>query len=277
MLAIVITLAAVSLMFLIEKLWPANDLPKVTRWWPRVVLTNLVQAGIVLLMGVTWDRLLINMEWSPPWAVRSHFGMIGQVIIGYIGLTFVYYWWHRLRHDSKFFWRVCHQLHHSPRRLEVIMSFYKHPVEITMNGLLSSAIIFPLIGCSPEAAALVTLATGLAELFYHWNIKTPIWLGPFFQRPESHRVHHQKNHHTNNYSDIPLWDIIFGTYQNPKEHVPECGYTADREDRFDDMLGFRDVHSKDAAKLSPLHLLPTCLGCSKRWACYQSRSKDDDA
>lgn len=275
--AIIIVLAVISVMFLIEKWWPANDLPKVARWWPRVILTNIVQAGIVLIMGFTWDKLLMNMEWSPPWAVRSHLGMIGQVIVGYIGLTFIYYWWHRLRHDSKFFWKVCHQLHHSPRRLEVMMSFYKHPVEITINGLLSSAIVFPLIGCSPKAAALVTLATGLAELFYHWNIKTPVWLGPFFQRPESHRVHHQKNHHTNNYSDIPLWDIIFGTYQNPKEHVPACGYTEDREDRFDDMLGFRDVHAKGASKLSPLHLLPTCLGCSKRWACHASRTKHEDS
>ncbi|MGJ8676015.1 MAG: sterol desaturase family protein [Akkermansiaceae bacterium] len=273
--AIIIMLIVVCIMFLIERWWPANDLPKSPHWWPRVILTNIVQAGIVLIVGMTWDQFLVNMNWSPPWAVRDHLGMAAQIAIGYIGITFIYYWWHRLRHNSKFFWRVCHQLHHSPRRLEVLMSFYKHPVEITLNGLLSSAIVFPLIGCSPTAAALVTLATGIAELFYHWNIKTPIWLGPFFQRPESHRVHHQKNHHTNNYSDIPLWDILFGTYQNPKQPVKECGYTEEREDRFDDMLGFRDVHAKGAEKLTPLHLLPTCLGCSKRWACYESRKKNN--
>lgn len=35
--------------------------------------------------------------------------------------------------------------------------------------------------------------TGIAELIYHWNINTPYWLGFIFQRPESHRIHHQEN------------------------------------------------------------------------------------
>ena len=53
---ILIMIAVVAGMLLVEKLWPANDLPKVTNWWPRVILTNLVQAGIVLILGATYDR-----------------------------------------------------------------------------------------------------------------------------------------------------------------------------------------------------------------------------
>jgi hypothetical protein len=30
------------------------------------------------------------------------------------------YWWHRARHDLNFLWRVCHQIHHSPARIEFI-------------------------------------------------------------------------------------------------------------------------------------------------------------
>lgn len=260
----------VAIMFTVERYWPANDLPKVKRWWPRVILTNLAQMGIVLLAGQSWDTWLAQMDWHFPWALQLHFSSWGQLPIAYITLTFIYYWWHRLRHDSTFFWRLCHQLHHSPRRMEILMSFYKHPVEITLNGLLSSIILFPLLGCSVKVAALVTLATGIAELFYHWNIKTPIWLGPLFQRPESHRIHHMRHHHTQNYSDIPLWDMIFGTYHNPKKPVTHCGFDEEREDRFDDMLRFRDVHTNGAEPLAPMHLLPTCIGCSKRWACHQS-------
>jgi sterol desaturase/sphingolipid hydroxylase (fatty acid hydroxylase superfamily) len=199
--------------------------------------------------------------------------MAWQIAIGYVIITFIYYWWHRFRHNSRFFWRVCHQLHHSPQRMEVLMSFYKHPVEITINGLLSSSIMYLLLGCSPEAAGLITLTTGVAEYFYHWDIKTPYWLGPFFQRPESHRVHHQRAHHTNNYSDIPLWDMLFGTYQNPKHPITECGFDPSREDRFDDMLAFRDVHRQGTESLVPLHFLPTCIGCSKRWACQRSQQQ----
>ncbi len=278
---IFIMLIVVVLMFLIERFWPANDLPKVKHWWLRVVLTNLAQTGIVLVAGVTVDRWMSGWGMNSLWALNQHVSLFWQVMIGYIMITFVYYWWHRLRHDSKFFWRLCHQLHHSPRRMEVLMSFYKHPVEISINAVLSSTIVYLLLGCSIEAAALITLATGVAELFYHWDFKTPVWLGPFFQRPESHRVHHMRNHHTNNYSDIPLWDMLFGTYQNPKSQVKQCGFDAEKEAEFIEILTFQDVHSTElketkAKDLSPMHLLPSCIGCSKRWACFTSRQQQSN-
>ena len=149
-------------------------------------------------------------------------------------------------------------------------SFYKHPVEILINSLLSSVIVFPLFGGSIRAAGYYTVLIAVGEFFYHWNITTPAWLGFIFQRPESHRVHHQFQHHTNNFADIPIWDMLFGTFKNPKRFKGKCGYESWREDRFEDMLIFRDVHAPGAEKVAPLHFLPTCLGCSKRWACAAS-------
>ncbi|WP_018969277.1 sterol desaturase family protein [Rubritalea marina] len=273
MTALLIMLPTTAVMLLIEKLWPANDLPKVNNWWARVALTNLCQLLIVLCIGYAIEPHLSSI--TPPWALSLHVNLAWQLGIGYLLTTFLYYFWHRLRHESRFFWKLCHQLHHSPERMEVLMSFYKHPVEITLNALISSTISYLILGCSIEAAGLITLATGIAELFYHWNIKTPVWLGPLFQRPESHRVHHQRYRHTNNYSDIPLWDMLFGTYKNPRKRVEHCGFQDQKEDRIDDILAFRDVLSKNSDKVSPLHLLPSCIGCSKRWACHASQTKQN--
>jgi Sterol desaturase len=259
--------------FIVERIWPANALPKVRAWWPRVVLVNVIQVAIILLAGITWDL------WLRAWSLfdlravfgETTWGLIAQGAVAYFVSTFVYYWWHRWRHESSFFWRLCHQLHHSPARIELITSFYKHPVEITINSLISAGIVYALLGCSPAAGAVYTFLTAIAEYFYHWNIRTPHWLGLIVQRPESHRVHHQYNHHTQNYADLPLWDMLFKTFRNPREPIVRCGYDDWREDRFDDMLAFRDVHAPGAEKLAPLHLLPTCIGCSKRWACAEAR------
>jgi hypothetical protein len=38
------------------------------------------------------------------------------------------------------------------------------------------------------------------------------------------------------------------------------------------MLAFRDVHTAGIEQLEPLHFLPTCIGCSKRWACAAART-----
>ncbi|MCH8043935.1 MAG: sterol desaturase family protein [Planctomycetes bacterium] len=66
------------------------------------------------------------------------------------------------------------------------------------------------------------LITALAELFYHWNVPTPYWLGFVFQRPESHCVHYQEGLHDYNYADLPLWDMLFGTFGSPKRWQLRC-------------------------------------------------------
>lgn len=256
---------------IVERLWPANDLPRVRAWYPRVILLNVLQAGLVVLAGITWDRWLAQ---ASLFRLQDQMGTVPQAIIAYIVSSFIYYWWHRWRHTSDFWWNICHQMHHSPQRIEILTTFYKHPVEVTLNSILSAAIVYALLGISIPAAAIYTLLTAVAEFLYHWNVRTPIWLGPIFQRPESHRIHHKRNYHTNNYGDLPIFDIMFGTYENPKQRVPECGFTTDREDRFDDILAFRNLHDSKVMSSSPLHFLPTCVGCRKRWACNEARNTD---
>lgn len=264
MLALLFAIAVA--LFLAERLWPARELPPTENWWMRVLFVNAVQIGIIILAGYTWDRWLHS---TALFRLRDHAGVLAQGFIAYFISTFVYYWWHRWRHESAFFWRLCHQLHHSPARIELVTSFYKHPVEITINSLISAGLVYLVLGCSVEAGAVYTFLTAAAEYFYHLNLRTPRWIGSFLQRPESHRIHHQYRHHTQNFADLPLWDALFGTFHNPTSaEVPRrCGYDDWREDRFDDILAFRNVHAKDAEQTEPLKLLPTCIGCRKRWSC----------
>lgn len=272
--ALPIILGVALCLFTVERLFPANQLPRVRAWWARIALVNAVQLGIVILAGLSWDK------WMRGWSLFSLSEHVGPLLAGggaYLVSTFVYYWWHRYRHESRFFWRLCHQIHHSPRRIELLTSFYKHPVEILINSVLSSAIVYPLLGCTIEAAAVYTVFIAVAEFFYHWNVTTPRWLGYLIQRPESHRIHHKYQHHTQNFADLPLWDWMFGTLDNAKGKTANCGFDDWREDRIDDMLAFRDIHAAGTSNVSPLHLLPTCIGCSKRWACTESRERNREA
>ena len=253
-----------------ERFWPAMALPRVRAWWPRVLLINAIQLAITLLAGATWNR------WLDHWSIlhlSDHLPAWASAAIVYVFSTFIFYWWHRFRHKSQFLWRMLHQIHHSARRLEILTSFYKHPVEIWLNSLISSLIVYTLFGCDLRAAGYYTLLIAVGEFFYHWNINTPAWVGFFFQRPESHRVHHQFRHHTNNYADLPIWDMLFGTFKNPAKFRGRCGYEDWREDRFDDMVAFRDVHAPAVVNSAPLHFLPTCIGCSKRWACAAANAQ----
>jgi sterol desaturase/sphingolipid hydroxylase (fatty acid hydroxylase superfamily) len=255
--------------FAVERLWPANELPKVHAWWPRVILINALNIILVMAIGAAWTK------WIAPWSVFKLSGHLPYYLAGliaYLVSCFAYYWWHRFRHESDFFWRVCHQLHHSPQRIEVVMAFYKHPLEIFLNAVLSSAISYGLLGCSVEAAAVCSVLACLAEFFYHWNIRTPVWLGYLVQRPESHRIHHERAQHTSNYADLAVLDMLFGTFRNSRKgESVECGFDSPAEDRFEDILVMRDVNGQAAGR-PPLHFLPTCIGCHKRWACHEART-----
>jgi sterol desaturase/sphingolipid hydroxylase (fatty acid hydroxylase superfamily) len=188
------------------------------------------------------------MQRHRPWSADG-LGVVGGAVLGYLVITFIYYWWHRWRHEVAFLWRWIHQVHHSPQRIEIITSFYKHPLEIAVNGVLSSAIVYLLVGIGPEAAGLAVLATGLAEFFYHWNVSTPYWLGFIIQRPESHCIHHQTDLHSYNYGDLPLWDWLFGTLRNPRNWDAQCGF-GQEENRLAQMLLGHDISSpKPEAKL----------------------------
>lgn len=242
MLITAICFAAAVAMFLVERVAPGRAWPRVRGWWPRAIALNAVQVGIVFVAGVAWDGWMLRHR---PWSLDGLPDPLAA-LIGYVAVTFVYYWWHRARHDVGFLWRWFHQVHHSPARIEVITSFYKHPLEIAVNGVLSSAILYLGCGLNAAAAAQAVLLTGLAELVYHWNVRTPYWLGFVFQRPESHCVHHKLGHHRQNFGDLPLWDMLFGTFHNPRERDYECGFAGDREQRLGAMLAGVDVHEEAA-------------------------------
>ncbi len=226
----VVTIAGI--MILIEVICPGRAWKKTQNWFLRAIFLNGFQVLSAYLGGRTWDVWFYGLHIFD----FSRLNIVPGAFMGYLIITFIFYWWHRARHENPFLWRWFHQIHHSPQRIEIITSFYKHPLEILANGLLCSFILYCLLGLSATAIALAVVMTGAAELFYHWNVKTPYWLGFIFQRPESHCIHHQQGLHKNNYSDLPIWDMLFGTFYNPPSYEEECGFEKDGELRLFEML-----------------------------------------
>lgn len=223
---------------------PGRKLYHVENWITRAVILNLSQLAIVMIGYYTWEKILIG---NSVFAIGSkNYSTLTQGIIGYLINTWIFYWWHRLRHETEFFWLWCHQLHHSPTRMETITAFYKHPLEILLNSVIITILVYPILGLSIEANGWISLFSALTEFFYHMNIKTPYWIGYFIQRPEAHRFHHKFNCiKTFNYADLPIWDILGGTFYNPESDVDcEIGFTRNREQKFNEMLCGKNVLEK---------------------------------
>ena len=228
------------LLMILERIFPDQKLPDVKGWWKRVIILNFFQLLVVILGKYTWDNWFSNYSFFD---LDSKLPTIISGFLTYFVITFVFYWWHRWRHTINALWLVFHQVHHSPQRIETITSFYKHPLEIIVNSIIIGFINFYVFGLNLESAQYTLLFASLGEYFYHMNIKTPYWLGYFFQRPEMHRIHHEQGKHFNNFSDFPIWDMLFGTYLNPKKMYDKCGYKTEREVQLKRMLLFKNVNN----------------------------------
>ena len=54
-------------------------------------------------------------------------------------------------------------------------------------------------------------------------------------------MHHARGVHAFNYADLPLWDLVFGTFRNPPAFEAETGFWDGASKRVGKLLLGRDV------------------------------------
>jgi sterol desaturase/sphingolipid hydroxylase (fatty acid hydroxylase superfamily) len=227
-----------------EALVPARRLPRSIGWRVRGFLWFLVSGALfanapLLIAGFTAGHHLFDTSALGLWSA------IPAVVLA----NFIGYAWHRLRHAMPL-WRV-HQLHHAAERLDISGAFMFHPLETIVEALLFTTSSAVILGATVEAAELAGTVGFFCACFQHANIRTPRWLGYVVQRPESHSVHHARGIHAFNYADLPMVDIIFGTFKNPPERTSEVGFYDGASRRLVSLLVGADIGAETAASAGP--------------------------
>jgi len=132
---------------------------------------------------------------------------------------FAYYWFHRISHESRFFW-ASHIVHHSSQKYNLSTALRQ-----TWTGGFLSFIFWlwlPLLGFHP----VMILAQMSISLIYQYWIHTelikkmPNWFEVILNTPSHHRVHHATNpqYLDRNHAGIfIIWDKWFGTFIPEKE------------------------------------------------------------
>ena len=203
--------------------------------------------GTLVTVAAVWLSIVVATGWANLLGDFTVFNLSGLgaglgAIVGILVYEFVHYWYHRAIHRFDVLWRFAHQMHHSAERIDSFGAYYLHPVDVFFFTTWGSLVFVPLLGLGAEAAAIGAVFLTFNAMFQHANIKTPHWLGYLIQRPESHCVHHGRGVHHYNYSDLPLWDIVFGTFVNPRSvEGMQAGFYDGASERLPEMLVFRDV------------------------------------
>ncbi|TYT26882.1 sterol desaturase family protein [Luteimonas viscosa] len=229
-----------------ELFFPARRLPSIRGWHWRGLAAFAAFFFLSSYLPLFWSAhlqayQLLDLSHLPVWA-----GAVVGVLVYEAGV----YAWHRSMHGSGLLWRALHQMHHSAERLDTFGAFWFSPLDMVGWIALSSLCLTLLVGLSPESATMVLYATTFMAVFQHANIRTPRWMGYILQRPESHSIHHGRGVHAYNYSDLPLFDILFGTFRNPKRHAPRQGFYDGASRRVAEMVLFRDVSKEPGGRAS---------------------------
>ena len=229
-----------------EAVFPARELPYVKHWKIKGIIAFTLYFYLSSYLPLLIDPYLEVFRLFD----LTSMGTYGGALIGIVLYALGEYVWHRIMHSSDFLWRTVHQMHHSAERLDTYGAFFFSPTDMIGWTLLGSVCFTIIVGLTPQAITIVLLVTNFFGIFQHANIKTPFWIGYFIQRPESHAVHHQKGLHKGNYAGLPIFDILFGTFYNPKGFESETGFYQGASDRITDMLLFRDISTEEEEKKS---------------------------
>lgn len=234
-------------LMLVEHLFPGRELPRVPGWTLRAGISFIVYFYLATYLPLLWDAYLAEYQ---VFNLES-MSIAASTLIAVLVFELLIYLWHRAMHEKKWLWRTFHQMHHSAERVDTLGAFYFSPLDMIGFTFLGSLSLVVVIGVTPQVATYFLFITTFLVVFQHTNIRTPVWLGYLIQRPESHSVHHAKGIHRYNYSDLPVFDMLFGTFRNPDTFEQEAGFYHGASKRIPEMLVFQDV-SKHETTVKPV-------------------------
>ena len=137
-----------------------------------------------------------------------------------VGWDLIYYWNHRLSHESRWLWAM-HVVHHSSERYNLSTALRQPVAEA-----LTVAVPYGLLSLAGVRPAIVQDARAVNLIYQFWiHTEAVRSIGPLekvFNSPSAHRVHHGSNRRyldRNHGSILIVWDRLFGTYEPEGDRV----------------------------------------------------------
>jgi alkylglycerol monooxygenase len=162
-------------------------------------------AGAVIA-GYAWlyahHRLVTWQSEAAPW------------IIAFVGVDFLYYWWHRMSHEVNCLW-AAHVVHHQSEDYNLAVALR----QAILTGFTAQLfyVWLAFLGVSPLVFASINAVSTLYQFWIHTELVGKLgWVEGFLNTPSHHRVHHAINprYLDKNYGAIFIvWDRLFGTFE----------------------------------------------------------------
>jgi sterol desaturase/sphingolipid hydroxylase (fatty acid hydroxylase superfamily) len=179
----------------------------------------LMQAIVIVLFAgiANWRIAHFGNLWP------SELPFVVQVILAMLIGSFMDYWVHRSYHLIDRLWWF-HAIHHDTPQMHIMKSARIHVGEEIINSTFKP---MPLIFLGAPTEVIVFLGMWLVfdGNITHANIhqRFPAWFHYMYGTVQLHNLHHavDRKYQDSNFSgSMPLWDIIFRTYNHPDKSPP---------------------------------------------------------
>jgi sterol desaturase/sphingolipid hydroxylase (fatty acid hydroxylase superfamily) len=213
----------------LEQLLPRRPEMNTLRDWQSIndslhgALTGLLRPvgtsiGLVLLAAASELRLVGEplRLWPREWS------LVPQLLLAHAIVSFASYWVHRSFHEIDRLWWF-HAIHHDTQQVHVLKSGRFHFLDE-----LVSAIVTPLpllvLGSPTEVIVLRSMWSVFNGSIDHANVQQrfPSWFHYVVSTVDLHNLHHcrERKYQDSNYTGLPLWDVLFGTFHHPDRYRP---------------------------------------------------------
>lgn len=178
-----------------------------------MIIAQCVNVAVAVGVVVTYNWIFQNL------AITTLAPTLTNYALCYLGVDFLFYWFHRAGHRINIFWAI-HVPHHTAEELN-----YAVGLRASFTQRAASFLFYwPLavVGFGPEII-LPTVATNLViQLLGHTRVvpKLPAWIDSWLNTPYHHQVHHAANqiYWDKNYGGTFIfWDKWFGSFRHQTE------------------------------------------------------------
>lgn len=186
--------------------------------WTNIAL-GFGSVGFGLIFGLFNGLLYLWIYESTPFKMPMNAWWAWAILL--FADDFFYYWFHRISHESRFFWNF-HVVHHSSNKYNLSVAVRQS----WFSGIAHWVFYLPLALMGFPLWAYLTMHgfNLIYQFWIHTEVikKLPRPIEYFINTPSHHRVHHGVNdqYQDKNYAGVfMIWDRMFGTFVEENEKV----------------------------------------------------------
>jgi len=174
---------------------------------------------VIAVLAVFW-RWIISPEFQARVAAQA---FLLQFLEAVLIVDLLGYFYHRWSHKSPLLWKF-HAVHHSSEKMDWLASARVHPLDQISQRAVTFVPLYAL-GFTKETFGAYLILAIFVAVFNHSNVRLKFkFLRWLIVTPEYHHWHHSNDPEARdkNFSgQLPLLDLLFGTFYLPKNKMPQ--------------------------------------------------------